>query len=545
MLNRIKNRFAEIILLAILGLSGFLYLHNLGHSYLTLWDEAVHVNVIKNLATDFSVPTLLPEKLDTDFRNWTDNYVWLHKPLLPFYFSAIIYKFGGQNLFAVRLAAVLAAELLILATYWFGKKFFGKAAGLAAATLMAFNPYTFELVQGRQFSGAGDILFALFGILALGLIFQIIREPEKKYFIYFGLLAALAYFCKGGLVAIFFLVLFFACIFYQRSKKTGLYFLFAGATFLAIIAPEIIYLASHYPKEFAYEQEVQINHLFESVEYWGRPWDYYLSTYFKDIFGVYLIWPIFVALGYGFSRIKKNPYLFIPALWISVFLIILSFGASKISNFIYLTLPVGTVLIAASVKEFYQKNYGGWVASVSLSAIFWYIILRFDLWSIKTNLVLFDLTSQRFLALKLSLLVGLLSYVFFSVIKSKKLLTTLIISALVIVSATNIMTNWKSSNALPPDAKLQNQIKDTAQELKLTLPKNSLVYVNIPEFEHSNLFYLYWSNLPALEIYQFRPLHFVLRHTPKDRPTYIVSNRVINTLKLEQKIPLGYLYKIR
>ena len=314
---------------------------------------------------------------------------------------------------------------------------------------------------------------------------------------------------------------------------------------MAITAPEIIFFALRYPKEFAYEQSVQLNHLFESVEYWGRPWDYYLTTYFKDIFSVYLIWPFFAALGYGFSRLKKNPYLFISALWVSIFPIILSFGVSKISNFIYPALPVGAILIAACVREFYEKNYGGWIASVSLSAIFWYLILRFNLWSIKTNLTLTDLPGQRFLALNISLAIGLICGAFFYRLKSKKLLSGLIILSLAIVSATNIITNWKSSKTLPPTAQLQDQIKQTALTLNDTLPENSLIFTDVPELQHSNLYYLYWSKITALEVYKYHPVAYLIKHTPAERPTYLLSKKTIQNYPQLGLLPAGWLYKIR
>jgi 4-amino-4-deoxy-L-arabinose transferase-like glycosyltransferase len=104
------NYLKYVPLLLILAIAAVFYLRNLGSDYITLWDEAVHVNVVKNLAEDPWPPKLHLEDFNTDFKDWTNNHIWVHKPLLPLYIQALFYKIS-PTLFAFRLPAAVFAGL--------------------------------------------------------------------------------------------------------------------------------------------------------------------------------------------------------------------------------------------------------------------------------------------------------------------------------------------------------------------------------------------------------------------------------------------------
>jgi hypothetical protein len=100
----------------------FLLLHRLGHAYIAPWDEVVHVIVAHNLYADCCDPKLHSIDLGTDVEDlepsfkkggivWTNNYIWLHKPLLPFYLRAALYHVFGESLFMFRLPSALFALL--------------------------------------------------------------------------------------------------------------------------------------------------------------------------------------------------------------------------------------------------------------------------------------------------------------------------------------------------------------------------------------------------------------------------------------------------
>jgi len=162
-----------IFLVIIIITSSVLFFHNLGNNYITLWDEVTQLNVVKNLATNCCTPKLHLQDYNTDFRNWTDNYIWLHKPPMPLFVDAGFFKLFGNNLKSFRLPNVVFLEIAIVLLFLIGKKFFSPAVAVISSALFAFNHYTFELVQGRQFSGISDIMLVVFLLSVLYLIFKI------------------------------------------------------------------------------------------------------------------------------------------------------------------------------------------------------------------------------------------------------------------------------------------------------------------------------------------------------------------------------------
>jgi hypothetical protein len=118
-------------LACLLAISCALFLQNLSTPYITLWDEAVHVNVIKNLAEHCCLPQLhRSANIGTDYRRWTNNSLWLHKPLLPFYVTAGIDKLLGGSLWALRVPGAIFAWLTAVVIYFIGRNFLNDHIGL-------------------------------------------------------------------------------------------------------------------------------------------------------------------------------------------------------------------------------------------------------------------------------------------------------------------------------------------------------------------------------------------------------------------------------
>ena len=87
---------------------------------------------------------------------------------MPFYIQATFARMLGTSVWTLRLVALLFAQLLVVLTFYVGAKYFDALTGAAAASLVAFNHFTFQLVQGWQFSGIPDLTLAcaLMGVMA-------------------------------------------------------------------------------------------------------------------------------------------------------------------------------------------------------------------------------------------------------------------------------------------------------------------------------------------------------------------------------------------
>ncbi len=504
-------------LAVILAVAGYFYFRNLGTNYITLWDEAVHVNVVKNLATDCCVPKLHLTDIGIDFQDWTSNYIWVHKPLMPLYLQAAFFKFGGGTLFAFRLPGALAALSIVTVLFWVGRKHFGFAVGIISASLFAFNPYVFELVKGRQFSGLHDLLFCLFGVLALDRVLKITglssrptpnasegerRDPltvdhsklgdslpvrqaglEKRgSWLLFGVFAGLAYLSKGGLALLFFPVLLVPLASGKNRREMFLNIAYAGLTALVLVFPEKIILAVKFPAEYAFEQRTQILHLFKDLEYWGRPWHYYWSVYLKEMAGEWLYWPALASLAYGIFRSYKDIKSRILVVWALSFLVILSFGVSKISNFIFAALPAIFILTALLLRRVWNYPVARWLVPVLL-----------------------------FLAL-----------------------------------SGNIKTDLAHDNSAPVDYAMQSQLKAAGKYAAAYLPQNSVSLIWYPSLPKSHLFFKFWSGRDAVEIYDRQPIYHMEKLYPNS-PTFVFSQENLSRseLKLVQKAPFGYVYEVK
>jgi hypothetical protein len=163
-----------------LSLCLFLLLHHLDHTYLAPWDEVVHVNVTHNLYADCCDPKLHSVDVGTDIEDtgdlsvrkgdivWNNNYIWVHKPLLPFFLRASLYRVFGESLFMFRLPSALFVVLTALVLFSVAKSLSNIRSATGVALLFASNRFVFELAQGRQFSDLSDVMNLFFLTIVMG-----------------------------------------------------------------------------------------------------------------------------------------------------------------------------------------------------------------------------------------------------------------------------------------------------------------------------------------------------------------------------------------
>src|SRR5262245_60425556 len=147
-----------VALMWVLILTFGLQLNNLDHTGLSGWDECYHAVVARNVFKHPLVPTLIDGPyLPYDARNWSQNHVWLHKPILPFWQIAISFVLLGVNTLALRLPAAILSTGAVWLTYRIGVELFDRRTALIAASLQAINPFVITLVHGYLFSDHIDV----------------------------------------------------------------------------------------------------------------------------------------------------------------------------------------------------------------------------------------------------------------------------------------------------------------------------------------------------------------------------------------------------
>ena len=155
---------ASLVLLA----AFLLQLRNLDHTALTNWDEVFHAIVAQNLLKHPLEPTLVDVPyLPYDATKWTENHVWLHKPILPLWQIALSFAALGVDAFALRLPSTLLSMGAAWLTYLIGKRLLDRRAAFIAASLQAVSPFLMRLVHGYQFADHIDVALLFYYIIRL------------------------------------------------------------------------------------------------------------------------------------------------------------------------------------------------------------------------------------------------------------------------------------------------------------------------------------------------------------------------------------------
>src|SRR5579862_4974532 len=120
-------RTKDLVLLALICfLCFFLRLGSVG---LFDMNEAVYTEAAREMVIrgDFITPR-------------SNGILFFDKPPLALWQSAVAFRLFGVNEFSARLPVAIAATLLLCIVYAFGRRYFGRRAGLLAAFVLALNP---------------------------------------------------------------------------------------------------------------------------------------------------------------------------------------------------------------------------------------------------------------------------------------------------------------------------------------------------------------------------------------------------------------------
>jgi 4-amino-4-deoxy-L-arabinose transferase-like glycosyltransferase len=291
-----------LILALVLWASFGLKLHNLDHTALTRWDEVHHAVVAQNVLKHPLRPTLVDAPyLPYDHRKWGENHVWLHKPILPFWQTALSLAVLGVNAFALRLPAAILSTGAAWLTYLIGKNLLDRRAALVAATLQAVNPFLMTLVHGYQFADNIDIALLFWIEAGIYCLIRSLRTGAWSGVLLAGAAQGLAFLCKSYLAGIILGIGLAAWLLpvvrlapREDCRIGPLRLLAMLGVSLATVAPWLLWCMLSYPDEFAHEQAQIWRHLGTNVENWEAAWDRVAFDYLIAIYGVFYT-PVLVA----------------------------------------------------------------------------------------------------------------------------------------------------------------------------------------------------------------------------------------------------------
>ncbi len=270
------------------------------------------------------------------------HVIYLEKPPLAYWATALSFKIFGENDFSSRLFVGLCAWGCILLVYWIGAFFAGTKTGLYSAGIL--TTFLFHFILGRI--NTLDIPLAFFVCLAIWAGYRHVEQGDRGrawiYFFYFS--SALAFLTKGliGIVFPFAILIVWLLVSWRWRAVFTLFSPVGILILLAISCPWII-LAQRANSDFLWFFFVQEHFLRYTTTMHGKenplfyyvpiliagtvPWCAFLFEAVTGIMGrkislrggldwrFLLTWPIFIFVFFSLSSSKLIPYmtpLFLP-----------------------------------------------------------------------------------------------------------------------------------------------------------------------------------------------------------------------------------------
>ncbi len=328
-------------LIAVLLLGLFLRIATAQDPFLHTWDERFHALVARNLIENPLKPVLYAQALlPYDFREWSNNHIWLSKPPLALWpMATSIHLFGASEM-AVRLPSLLFSTLSILLTFFIGRRLFGDRIGLLAACLHAMHGRLIEVAAGRLSSDHVETLYLFFAEWAMLLTLKYYQSAKRPASLAIGIgaLTGSAFLCKW-IAALFIPIVWLGIGLWLRRpiwelvKHAGVMAL--SATFVA--APWLIFILWAYPEEATYLLRAVLLPVSESIQGHDGAWYFYLD-HARLCYGELIYLPMFWLVVAIWRKPKRKTLVFI-ALWIAIPILLLSMMETKRSTYLLLTAP--------------------------------------------------------------------------------------------------------------------------------------------------------------------------------------------------------------
>ena len=283
------------------------------------------------------------------------NVVYLEKPPLVYWATAMSFKVFGENDFSARLFAALCAWGCVLLTYFIGKHLQNEKTGLYSAALLTISAFPFTL--GRI--NILDMPLTFFLCLSIWLGYLTLTGEKKKYLYYlFYFSCALAFLTKGVIGIVFpFAVLVLWLIWAGRWRQIWQLFSPIGILiFLIVVCPWLI-LAQKENSDFLWFFFVREHFLRFTTKMHGKtePFYYYLPII---ILGT-IPWSVYLIKAWKGKSIKE--WLFskeenkLLVIWILFIFLFYTFSSSKLPTYIApVFLPLA--LFAGSVFRNYEQD---------------------------------------------------------------------------------------------------------------------------------------------------------------------------------------------
>lgn len=342
-----KNNFRLSIILLIIG-GLVLRIYAASDFYLHQWDESFHALVSKNLIHHPFLFTLYDNPvLPYDYKSWTTNHIWLHKPPLPLWAMASSIWIFGVNEFAVRFPSVILSAIRIWLTYEIARYFFNRRIAFLSSFLFSIHGLIIAAATGRIGQDHIDTFFLFFTELAVFFSIRFVQKEKIIYTFLAGVSIGAAILSKWMPALIVLPIWFLIMVHSKKFTKKSILFHFLLLTGICTIVflPWQIYIFQMFPLEANWEMNSYKKHITEVLEGHGGLFYYYFD-WLRIIYGDLVYLPVIWFLWKTFRHLKNYPLL-IFTIWFLIPYIFFSLAKTKTINYTLFTSPA--IFIITSV----------------------------------------------------------------------------------------------------------------------------------------------------------------------------------------------------
>jgi len=367
--------------------------------YLILWDEQFHALVAKHLTENPFKPMLYKDAvLAYDYKNWTTNYVWLHKQPLFLWQMALSIKLFGCTEFAVRLPSIIMHALLSLMVYKTGTLLFNKRIGLLGALLFSFAKYPLELVCGKYGTDHNDVAFMFYVTASLWALLEYKQTKNNKWLYLMGLFSGCAILVKW-LVGLICFLCWATATFFEKGidLKKELWAVAKALGITTLIAlPWQLYILHTFPLESVHELGYNSQHMFTSVEshagdalfYWNA-----LNKYYGE--GDLVPYLVLIAVVFGLYKIQRREARVIVITFIAAVYLFYSIAATKMTSYCIICAPFIFICIAASIQFLLDYLLAKIKSLVVERSVRWLVVTLLCFLFLNYNEVIFEHSVQK------------------------------------------------------------------------------------------------------------------------------------------------------
>ena len=301
------------------------------------WDERFHALVAKNLIADPLKPTLYRSPaVAFDYRDWTSNHVWLHKPPVALWLMAGSMRVFGVNELAMRLPSLLLSTGAVLLTFLIGRVLFNERVALLATGFHAVNGFLVALSAGRRVADHVDTALVFFVALGIWAALKSRGNPRTRDLVLTGIALGLAGLSKSA-PALLILPVAFVGFFQRSSLRVALTRSAAIAVVgLIVVAPWIIYIATTFPNEASWSSRYTLMHMSQSVE--GPPSSPFIFLLEQPRFFGELVWIPLVAATVTALRRRQHD-LGLVLIWVAIPYLTFSMMSTRLPGYVMIAAP--------------------------------------------------------------------------------------------------------------------------------------------------------------------------------------------------------------